>query len=65
MHRFPLIAWDVEAEPVAFHGPATALPNAYAAVRCCGLHFVVEICCDLERLGRGTGANFRLKFKSL
>jgi hypothetical protein len=30
MHRFPLIAWEVEAQPVAFPGPATALPNAYA-----------------------------------
>ncbi|NEI03002.1 hypothetical protein [Rhizobium leguminosarum] len=30
MRRFSLIAWEVEAEPVAFPGPATALPNAYA-----------------------------------
>ncbi|NKK57678.1 hypothetical protein GFM44_17380 [Rhizobium leguminosarum bv. viciae] len=28
----------------------------YAAVRCCGLHFIVEICCDRARLGRGACA---------
>jgi len=33
-----------------FSKPASRLgPIHYAAVRCCGLHFIVEICCDLGR----------------
>ncbi|TAW39101.1 hypothetical protein ELH92_31880 (plasmid) [Rhizobium ruizarguesonis] len=35
----------------------------YAAVRCCGLHFIVEICCDRERLGRGACAKVACGFE--
>ncbi|TAW04198.1 hypothetical protein ELI25_34190 [Rhizobium ruizarguesonis] len=33
----------------------------YAAVRCCGLHFIVEICCDRARLGRGASGRAGLR----